>query len=108
MLIKGSNLTAAQRTEVLAAYVHRWTFEREAALGECPGCRQRRESGASMTIKIDGHPDRSWHEHHVPLVSDETWLEEHSFFFTKSGHLSRRHRWAEPASLADVFNQKEA
>ena len=38
---------------------------------------------------------------HLSGQDDETWLREHAFYVRKDGRLSRAHRYAEPACLAD-------
>jgi hypothetical protein len=42
MLVKGSELTPEQRSQVLAAFVHRHTHEnaRQTYGGRCPACEQ--------------------------------------------------------------------
>lgn len=77
-LIKGNKLNADQKRQVLAAYIHRWTVENPNP------CIIKRRQG--MTI---------------PLLTDEQWLAEHAFYFTKSGRLALNRRHCEPAFMAD-------
>lgn len=49
-------------------------------------------------MKVKGQP---WHKYHVPLTTDEQWLQRHAFYVTAKGKLSVRHRHCEPAFLAD-------
>ena len=74
-LVRGDKLTPAARAEVLRAFIYRWTKDNE-----------RRES---VRRGISGKPT-------IPLISDAQWLREHAFMVTKSGELSRSHRYAEP------------
>lgn len=79
MLIKGSKLSPAQRSLVLAAFPYRWTHE-----------NKRRA--------------HTFYGGHVPTmepVSDEQWLADHAFHFIKDGSrlMANRHH-AEPAYMA--------
>lgn len=88
MLITGSKLNPRQRSQVLFAFVHRWTHEnsRQSYGGRCPACVQ---SGLD-------------HAYHAPIISDEQWLNEHAFHFVKDGsRLSARHSACEPAYFAE-------
>ena len=92
MLIRGDELTTRQRSLVLTAFSHRWTFENRAYGEHCPACVQQQECGGEMVV--DGVP---WHEYHKPLVTDEQWLREHAFNFVKDGsRLNGRYRHCEP------------
>ena len=93
----GNKLTVAQRQQVLAAFVHRWTFEnaRQSYKGQCPGRVQQRQCGGAMVVQ--GTP---LHLYHRPLVSDEQWLAEHAFYVTKDGRLAARPSRCEPVLLA--------
>ncbi len=98
MLIKGSALNAQQRKLVFAAYVHRWTHEnaQQTYGGKCPACVQCGGNYAQRVV------EKSWHEHHAPLTTDQEWLDTHAFHFTKDGkRLMANRRWAEPVYLAD-------
>lgn len=94
-LISGYRLSASQRQQVLAAFVHRWTFEnaKQTYGGRCPACVQQRQRGGAP--EVDGTP---WHEFHVPLISDEQWLREHAFYIRKDGQLDARRAHCEPIS----------
>ena len=98
MLIKGSDLNPRQRELVLNQFVHRWTHENanQTYGGECPACAQQRQCGGAM--EVDGHP---WHEHHLPLMSDDAWVRDHAFYFVKDGSRLMEKRHAEPAYMAD-------
>ena len=81
MLIKGSNLSPAQRRMVLDAFVYRWTSENP----------QRERAWANATSRPT-----------VPLVSDDEWIAAHAFHFTTDGsRLMRNRQHAEPSFLAD-------
>ena len=75
-LIKGDRLTDAQRRQVLAAFIYRLTFENQR---EHPA--QVKRAGGKVTM------------------SDDQWIREHAFRFTKSGRLSGR--YAEPQYMAE-------
>lgn len=108
MLIKGADLTAEQRKQVLAAFVHRWTHEnaQQTYGGRCPACAQRPGGNGEIVIPAGQQSAtevrKLWHDHHVKVVSDQEWLNAHAFHFTKGGTLSARHQYAEPAYLADT------
>ena len=81
MLIKGQDLTTAQRAEVLAAYLYRWTKENPRRV--------------EMWRKVQGQPT-------MALISDEEWLRDHAFHFVKDGsRLMANRQHAEPACLAE-------
>lgn len=81
MLIKGDELNADQKKQVLAAFGYRWTVDN----------RQRR----IMWAGISGAPT-------TPLVTDEQWLKEHAFHFTKDGaRLKVKPRHCVPAYMAE-------
>jgi hypothetical protein len=97
MLIRGSDLNAAQRRQVLNAFIYRWTHEnaRQNYRGQCPGCVQNRRPASRRQMS-----ETEWHAHHLPLISDEQWLAEHAFHFTADGsRLARNRQHAEPAHL---------
>jgi hypothetical protein len=104
VLIKGLDLTPAQRAQVLAAYVHRWTVEnaQQTYYGLCPGCEQSQPFPLGT---ITGTTRRvftraEWHAYHALLTTDDRWLAEHAFHFVKDGsrlHGNKPH--AEPAYL---------
>lgn len=108
MLIRGIDLTEAQRRLVLAAYVHRWTVENayQTYQGRCPACVQ---SGGNREIVIPAGQQaaaevrKPWHEHHGKLTTDREWLAAHAFHFVKDGsRLHGRRHHAEPVYLAEV------
>lgn len=81
-LIKGSDLNAAQRAEVLRAFVYRWTVEN--------GHRANVWGRSGLTPPA------------MPLQSDDEWLAEHAFHFLNDGsRLAGNIRFAEPSYLAD-------
>ena len=82
-LVRGDQLTPAARTAVLRAFFYRWTSDNP----------RRAEVYAPLTAL--GHQPPT-----APLVSDEEWLREHSFWIKKDGTLSTSRRYAEPAFLA--------
>lgn len=67
-LIKGSELTASQISQVKAAFIYR-----HAAIGE-----------------------GLWYK------TEQAWIEDHAFYFTKAGNLSRRHKFAQPWFMASL------
>jgi hypothetical protein len=97
MLIRGDRLNARQREQVLAAFVYRWTTEnpqRMAAYRKCHLCDIRKPYVNATSASGHTHPT-------IPLISDQQWLDEHSFHFIADGsRLSARHKWAEPACMA--------
>jgi hypothetical protein len=107
-LIKGSNLTADQRRLVLATFGHRHTHENARARGvACVLCADS-GGGADREIVIPAGEQaatevrKRWHDHHVAVQTDDQWLAEHAFHFTKDGRrLKTRPGYAEPAYLAD-------
>jgi hypothetical protein len=111
MLIKGSQLTDAQRRIVLAAFVHRHTIENAKRRGvDCVLCA---DSGGNyeVTIPAGQHSAttirKAWHEHHVKVQTDDQWLADHAFAFVKDGsRLSTRNTHAEPAFMADLYQGK--
>jgi len=96
MLIKGSQLTDAQRRIVLAAFVHRHTIENATRRGVA--CVMCADSGGNYHMP---------HNDHVKVQTDDQWLADHSFAFTKDGsRLSENYNHAEPAWLADLYQGK--
>lgn len=96
-LIKGQDLNSDQRRQVLAAYVHRWTFEnaKQTYSGQCPGCVQRSGPNDEESIK-------DWHAYHKPLETDDVWLKDHAFYFVSDGsRLDYKHDHCEPSYMAD-------
>jgi hypothetical protein len=105
MLIKGTDLNASQRQQVLAAFVHRHTHEnaRQTYQGRCPACVQQAQCGGNMEAERDGVVI-PWHEYHVPLKTDEEWLAVYAFEFVKDGsRLSSRRTSCVPTNLMDVL-----
>lgn len=102
MLIKGTDLTSAQRRMVLATFVHRWTHENapQTYNGRCPACVQREQTGGRSTdIMPDG---QMWHQYHTHLTTDDEWIAQHAFHFVKDGsRLSSQQSSCEPAYMAD-------
>jgi hypothetical protein len=74
-LVKGGDLTPAQREEVLRAFVHRNTVER---------------------------PDRTLPGMVMVRSSDEEWLQEHAFYITVKGRLAQVPTYCEPHYMADL------
>jgi len=110
MLIKGSDLTAAQRQLVLAAFVHRHTIENAKARGvDCVNCadigRWPYVAGQALPGGPTVYTRAEWHHYHTTHGSvhttDAKWLATHAFHFTKDGQrLMARPRYAEPVYLA--------
>jgi hypothetical protein len=75
-LIRGDRLTDAQRRQVLVAFVYRLTYENQK---EHPSAV--RQTGGKVQM------------------SDDQWIREHAFRFTKSGRLSGR--YAAPVYMAE-------
>ena len=82
MLIKGENLTEAQKGEVLNAYGYRWTIE-----------NQKRAALRSFHIQKNLPKDM--------LISDWQWIKDHAFYITQKGHLDARRRHCEPAFMVE-------
>jgi hypothetical protein len=107
-LIHGSRLTADQRRDVLARFVHRHTHEnsRQSYGGRCVLCAQRPGGNTEIIIpagqQAAGEVRKMWHEHHIPAVSDVEWLADHAFYIRADGRLSERHRHCEPAYRAET------
>jgi hypothetical protein len=74
-LIKGNDLSAQQRKDVLASFVYRLTTE-------------------------NGYPARNPCNARVAAISDAQWLAEHAFWINNDGSLSFNKRWCEPAYMA--------
>lgn len=86
-LIKGSELNAGQRAQVLNAYVHRWTHT-------CPAGKRVQEETARQ-LEAAGKEAK-------PLQTDEEWLADHAFYFTNDGsRLAANRSHCEPAYMAD-------
>lgn len=83
MLIRGEDLSSAQKAMVLAAFVHRPTTENAERIAKMyPSVRD-----IWTGIK----------------VTDEQWLSEYAFHFVKDGsRLALNRKWAVPASLVDL------
>lgn len=105
MLIKGIDLTPAQRTQVLEAYVHRWTHEnsQQTYQGRCPGCEQSRPFPMVCGNDRKVYSRSEWHAYHVALTTDDQWLADHAFHFVKDGsRLSETQHYAEPVYMAEA------
>lgn len=75
-LIKGAELNAAQRAQVLAAFVYRWTHENPNRIKAWDNVR--------------GYPT-------IPLQHDAEWLAGHAFRFINDGsRLTLKRQYAEP------------
>jgi hypothetical protein len=77
----GAKISGQLKREILNGYPYRWTIENETR--------------ARQFYRAGGHNPPS-----IPLVSDETWLSQHSFAVTSKGKLDRRKNHADPACLA--------
>jgi hypothetical protein len=82
-LTRGTELTRAQRAEVLRTYVHRWTIENHTPMLE------RLLYGPTFR----GTP--------VATITDTEWIDTHAFWITKAGRLAANRRYAEPAYMAE-------
>lgn len=81
MLIRGDKLSSDQRRQVLAAFIYRWTSDNGQREAVWRGLRSQPT---------------------IPLQTDQQWLAEHAFHFTKDGsRLTRNRKHAEPAFLAN-------
>lgn len=86
MLLKGNELNAKQRSQVLAAFVHRWTFENR----RCESMRKERSRLESIGVKP------------ALVVSDANWIANHAFHFLKDGsQLMASKTHAEPEYMAN-------
>lgn len=94
ILVKGNELPFSLQTEVLRAYVHRWTHEnaRQTYNDACPACIQ----GKPTTMTVE-----QWHKYHNPMITDQEWLAAHAFYVTKRNTLDARRHFAKPAYLVD-------
>lgn len=79
MLVKGNELPANLKAQVLNAYIYRWTVENQ------------RVSEVYANISCPT----------MEKVSDAEWLAAHAFHVTKAGKLDSRRRHCEPAYLAN-------
>jgi hypothetical protein len=93
-MVRGSNLTPSQRTEVLQAFIYRWTRDnrrRAEVYGRCPVCGVL---GGEPEPTLQ-RPDRLGCRQHHPVISlqsDAEWLASYRFPITKAGNLAmRRH-----------------
>lgn len=77
-MMRGDQLSAETRAEVLRAYVHRF-LDRSIYLPEMN--RDRR------------------------AAADEEWLAEKAFYVRKDGRLDQRYRFCQPAYMADDDEQ---
>lgn len=96
-LIKGENLTATQRSQVLNAFIYRWTTEnpQRTQVYKCDKCDIRQPYVNVQSANGHDHPT-------MPLQSDDDWLKGHAFYFVADGsRLSARYSHAEPAYMAD-------
>lgn len=97
MLIRGTDLTPAQRRTVLAAFIYRWTTgntQRAQAYGRCPKCDIREPYVNPVSAEGHNHPT-------LPLATDEEWLQSHAFHFTQDGkRLMQNRTHAEPIFMA--------
>jgi hypothetical protein len=85
-LIDGSELTEAQKIEVLRAFVYRNTGT------HCPIDMQKY---APQFRPIPEYKD------------DNAWLQAYAFYIRADGHLSKRHNHCETRTMADII-RKEA
>ena len=85
--MRGDRLPSELRRKVLASYIYRWTSDNPD--------RERAYRG------IKGAPT-------IPLVSDDQWLREHSFWVTDRGTLDKRKKHAEPAYMSDEKGSSKA
>lgn len=79
-LVKGNNLTEAQRKHVLQAFIYRLTVE-------------------------NNYPERNPCGATVDPITDKQWLTDHAFYITNDDDLSGLHTHCEPSYLADTFEQ---
>jgi hypothetical protein len=100
-------LTPAQRRQVCAAFVHRWTVEnaQQTYAGRCPACEQSAPypmtCGEALPDGPRTYTREEWHAYHAPLTTDAEWIAAHAFHFTRDGtRLMQNQRHAEPAYLA--------
>lgn len=78
-LIRGDQLSAAARREVLRVFIYRWTVDN----------KQRKQAYQNVI-----NPPT------VPLETDEQWLRSHAFWCNVDGSLTRNRPHAEPSYLA--------
>ena len=83
-LVRGDRLSTAQRRHVLAAFVHRWTFEnaRQTYRGRCPACGY-----------ILHHDPRFWDEpgnFNPDRFSSENSVDRHKYAYLPFGAGPRK------------------
>lgn len=101
MLIRGTDLTPAQREQVKAAFIYRWTKDNEKrvqAYGPCPKCDIREPYCNPRSAEGHKHPT-------LKLGTDEEWLRSHAFHFTQDGgRLMHNRKYAEPILQGTVID----
>lgn len=103
MLIKGSDLNHRQRNQVLSAFIYRWTKDnpRRCQVWRCDKCDIRNPYVNSKSAEEHSHPT-------VPLQTDEEWLRDHAFYFTRDGRrLMPNESYAEPVYVAEDLHQTQ-
>lgn len=78
-LVKGTDLTDAQKAQVKNAFGYRWTVE------NLPRAKQ-------------------WHGNVAPIIepiNDEQWLKDHAFYIRQDGQLATIPRHCEPVYMAN-------
>lgn len=100
-LILGTKLARRTREEVLRAFPYRQTHENARRRGvACVSCDDQRRHGGPMVMQRNGE-SISWHDYHVPQISDAQWLQAHAFWVNRDGSLTER-RHAEPAFMVET------
>lgn len=99
--IKGTDLSPAQRADVLKSFQYRWTIENVKA--QIVGKRLTSQSADAAPPEVQVAPNRI-----QPTTSDETWLSRHAFYF-RGGRLEARRGYlrAEHVHLSDAEIRRE-
>jgi hypothetical protein len=94
-LVAGTELTPEMRKQVQDAFIYRWTLDnpRRADVYHCDKCDVANQPYVNEQ-SAEGHQHPT-----IPMISDDQWIQEHSFYFTNDGRLQAR-RHAQPAYLA--------
>lgn len=95
-LLRGDELTPEMRKQVENAFIYRWTTDnrRRGDVYRCGKCDVMNDPYVNEKSS-EGHSHPT-----IPLISDDQWIKEHSFYFLNDGRLDPRKRHAEPVYLA--------
>jgi hypothetical protein len=102
VLIRGDRLNQRQFEQVLSTFVHRWTTGNAARFRvyKCPVCKVPGGDPKGGVACRKYHPT-------IPLITDNQWVKEHAFHFTKDGKKLMASRHAAPAYMAKENPRRE-